>query len=75
MSLNDQFRQLTSEMAIDNLMPAHTAMQAAEFLIRRTAARPAHCRLLCDDDNDLSEPQPHANSRVHIVSLPMSIFQ
>ena len=45
-------------MVVDNFMSAHTAMQAAEFLIRRTAAQPAHCRLLCDDDNDLSEPQP-----------------
>jgi hypothetical protein len=29
--------------------------QAAEFLMRRMAAEPAHCRVLCDDDNDLSE--------------------
>jgi len=27
--------------------------KAAEFLMRRMAAQPAHCRLLCDDDNDL----------------------
>lgn len=34
---------------------SHGVMQAAEFLMRRMAAQPAHCRLLCDDDNDLSE--------------------
>lgn len=44
--------------------------KAAEFLMRRMAAEPAHCRVLCDDDNDLK--MAAAVGHVYVVSITHS---